>query len=87
MVETLDDIQQYLNRSRATGGRDIPEAIYEALFAALTHYEWTGDVREIILVGDAPPHPLPRGSITEEIVYDQARELGVRINTIMLPHP
>jgi len=83
----LEDIQPYLDRARAYGGRDIPEAVYEALYTALTHYEWEAEEREIILIGDAPPHPIPRGPITEERVYELARELDVRINTIMLPHP
>lgn len=87
MVSSLEEIQQYLNRARAAGGRDIPEAVYEALYAALTHYEWKSELREIILIGDAPPHPLPRAEIDEEMVYARAKELGVRINTIMLPHP
>ena len=41
-------------------GGDIPEAVYEALFASLTFYKWRKDAyRKIILIGDAEPHPTP----------------------------
>lgn len=84
-VEDLDDVQDRLDRIRVAGGRDIPEAVYEALWGTLQGFEWRSDARMIILIGDAPPHPRPRGSVTEEQVYDRAAELGVRINTIILP--
>ncbi len=84
-VEDLDDVQRRLDRIRVAGGRDIPEAVYEALWGSLQGYDWVSEDRMIILVGDAPPHPRPRGSVTEEQVYDRASELGVRINTIILP--
>lgn len=84
-VETLDEVQDRLDRIRVAGGRDIPEAVYEALWGSLQGFEWHSENRMIILVGDAPPHPRPRGSVTEEQVYERAAELGVRINTIILP--
>jgi hypothetical protein len=79
-------IQAVLNRIRVYGGRDIPEAVYEALYTGIHSYEWMADKRLIILVGDAPPHPRPRGKITKQIVYDDARERGIEIHTIILPH-
>ena len=85
--ERVRDIQPFLDRARAMGGRDIPEAVYEALYHALNFYDWQAETREIILIGDAPPHPRPRGNVTDQMVFDKAIELGVRINTIMLPHP
>lgn len=87
METSLASLQTHLDRARTAGGRDIPEAVYEALWTALDYYTWTGDNRQIILIGDAPPHPLPRGEITEALVMDLARELNVKINAIMLPHP
>jgi len=39
----------------------------------------------VVLVGDAPPHPMPRGSITPEMVQDEAARNGVQIHTIILP--
>jgi hypothetical protein len=84
---TLEGVQKTVDRAQAMGGRDIPEAVYEGLYAGLVRYEWEAPVREIILIGDAPPHPRPRGSITAGMIFETARDLEVRINAIMLPHP
>jgi len=79
-------IQAILNRIRVYGGRDIPEAVYEALYSGVTSYEWEAEKRMIILVGDAPPHPMPRGNVTREMVYTEAHARGIEIHTIILPH-
>jgi hypothetical protein len=83
--------QKSLNAIRAQGGRDIPEAVNEALYDAITDFPWdietpTVAVKKIIiLIGDAPPHPIPRGNITEKMAIDGARESGITINAIVLP--
>lgn len=84
-VADFPGVQDRLNRIRVAGGRDIPEAVYEALWASLEGFDWTAPERMIILIGDAPPHPRPRGTVTREQVFERAGELGVRINTIILP--
>lgn len=67
------------------GGGDIPEAVYEGLDGALK-LPWNPDAeKKIILIGDAPPHPKPRGSITKEMVQSSAAEKGVQMNVIILP--
>ena len=82
----LSAVQSALDSIRVLGGRDIPEAVYEALHAAVSGYPWMAEKRLVILIGDAPPHPRPRGSITREQVYREAEELGVEIQTIILPY-
>lgn len=82
---SLDSVQVFLNSIRVSGGRDIPEAVYEALYAAVHSFLWSYDNRKIILIGDAPPHPRPRGKITKEMVYNDARKADIEINTIILP--
>ncbi|MDR0910832.1 MAG: VWA domain-containing protein [Spirochaetaceae bacterium] len=67
------------------GGMDIPEAVHEAIYAAANDYSWIAESREIIVIGDAPPHPVPKGKITEEIALKAARERGITVNTIVLP--
>lgn len=68
------------------GGRDIPEAVYEALDSALG-YPWNSEAdKKIILIGDAPPHPKPRGRVTKEKVDQGAAEKEVQMNVIILPH-
>ena len=71
---------------RVQGGRDIPEAVYEALDGALA-YPWNPEAdRKIILIGDAPPHPKPRGRVTKETVEKAALSKNVQMNVIILPH-
>ena len=84
--EDLEWIQRNINSVRVGGGRDVPEAVYEALYSGIHSYPWEADSRLIILIGDAPPHPQARGKITAETVYADAKELGIKINTIILPN-
>ncbi len=75
-----------LSSVRVAGGRDIPEAVYEALYAALTGYPWAAEKKMIVLIGDAPPHPIPRGTIDRSKVEAEAVRREVEIDTIILPH-
>ncbi len=84
--DNLDFLQEAVDSIRVDGGRDLPEAVYEALYAGLQSFPWEADVKAIVLIGDAPPHPRPRGDVTSEMVYSLAREKGVDINAIILPH-
>ncbi|MDR3201424.1 MAG: VWA domain-containing protein [Spirochaetales bacterium] len=81
----LEQLQKNINAARVAGGRDIPEAVYEALDAAIRGYDWQADNRIIVLVGDAPPHPRPRGKVTEETVKNAAKEKDITLYTIILP--
>ncbi len=80
-------VQHFVDRARARGGGDIPEAVYEALYTALVRSEWRQPQRLIILIGDAPPHLRPRGGVTRDMVFAEAAERGVTIHAILLPHP
>lgn len=87
-IEFQDDlsvVQRAIDTVRVAGGRDIPEAVFEALHASVVGFDWKADDRMVVLVGDAPPHPLPRGSITEEMVTNAAAASDVQIHTIILP--
>jgi hypothetical protein len=81
----FDEFQATLNAIRVSGGRDIPEAVYEALYEAATQFPWEADARLIILIGDAPPHPRSRGEITSEMVDAVVNERGLKVNAIILP--
>jgi hypothetical protein len=67
------------------GGRDIPEAVYEGLYASLREYPWSAEARIVILIGDAPPHPIPRGSVSEDDVVDAASSEGVEVDAVAVP--
>jgi hypothetical protein len=83
--DNINIIQRTLNSFRARGGRDIPEAVHEALYDAATKFKWQAEDRQIILIGDAPPHPRARGRISEEMTISAARLRNIAINSIILP--
>lgn len=83
-TEDLGVFQTRLDSVRVYGGRDIPEAVFEALYAGVSEFLWESEVRLVILVGDAPPHPIPRGSITEAMVQKEAKIRSVSISVIIL---
>jgi len=69
-------------------GGDIPEAVYEGLYGAIAFYTWNpGAVRKVILIGDAGPHPVPRGSkkYTKALVQQLAAAKNITIDAIILP--
>lgn len=79
-----------LNAFKINGkeGGDIPEAVYEALYASLEFYSWRNDAqKKIILIGDAEPHPTPRGTkkYTKELVQKIAAEKQISIDAIITP--
>ena len=77
--------QRNLNSIVVRGGGDIPEAVYEALYEGADKFPWAAESRQLILIGDAPPHPRQRGKISAEMVYQKAAEKGLKINAIILP--
>ncbi|MBP5402231.1 MAG: VWA domain-containing protein [Treponema sp.] len=69
-------------------GGDIPEAVYEALYASMTFYDWRNDAeKKVILIGDAEPHPTPRktGKYSRELVEKISKEKDIKINAIITP--
>ena len=88
-----DDVETFkknLNRFVINGseGGDLPEAVYEALFGSIDFYKWrSGAQKKIILIGDAEPHPTPRGTkkYTKELVSKLSKSKGVVIDTIIVP--
>ena len=77
--------QRNLNAIVVRGGGDLPEAVYEALYEAADKFPWASESKLILLVGDAPPHPRPRGKITKEMVYKLAADKGLKLSAMLLP--
>ena len=70
-------------------GGDVPEAVYEALYAAMNYFEWRTPAKKcIVLIGDAEPHPTPKGSkkITKDFVYSMAKSMNIEIDSIIIPN-
>jgi Mg-chelatase subunit ChlD len=77
--------QKTLNGIKVGGGRDIPEAVYEALYEAAVKFPWASGTRLIILIGDAPPHLRQRGKISKEMVDREVSTRELKVNAIILP--
>ncbi len=79
-----------LNSIRIYGkeGGDIPEAVYEAMYASCEFYSWRVTAqKKIILIGDAEPHPKPRGTgkYSKDYVMGIAESRKIKIHSILLP--
>ena len=75
-----------LNAIRVMGGGDIPEAVFEALYEGAAKFQWEAESRVMILIGDAPPHPKPRGKITKAQAENAAAEKNIKVHALLLPH-
>ena len=88
LIPYTDDFsyfQRELNAVRAGGGGDIPEAVYEALFDGAVKFSWEAESKIMLLIGDAPAHPVPRGKITKAMVDDAVKERDIKLYAILMP--
>ena len=89
-TQSYNNFQQNLDSVyiRGTEGGDVPEAVYEAMYASCEFYTWRSEAdKHVILIGDAEPHPFPRGSgkYSKEYVMGIAKEKGIKTHAILLP--
>jgi hypothetical protein len=77
--------QRDLNAIRVRGGGDIPEAVYEALYDGATRFTWEAEARIMLLIGDAPPHPKPRGRITKAMTDSAVEDRNIKVHAMLLP--
>jgi hypothetical protein len=88
IVPFTDDFSKFqrdLNDIRVSGGGDLPEAVYEALYDGATRFLWEKEAKIMILIGDAPPHPKPRGKITKDMVNKVIEETGIKVHAMVMP--
>ena len=81
----LDSLYAQLMDFAADGGGDGPEAVNEALEAAIDRMSWSNDqstYRVVFLVGDAPPHMDYQDDVKYPQVVAAAAAKGIVINTI-----
>ena len=81
LTEDIKETQTFIDKQQASGGGDYPEAVPEALMAAMNSAGWDANARARIafLILDAPCH---RDSATIALLHEQvlnAAALGVRI--------
>lgn len=68
---------------KASGGRDIPEAVQEAMEKAVNSFPWANDKRLIILIGDAPGHPDKNNKRKE--ILSRAEFNKIEIYSLLVP--
>ena len=57
LTANLREMQKCINKLKAAGGGDAPEAVYSGVWDACEKIKWRPhSCRFILLVGDAPPH-------------------------------
>ena len=81
----LDSMYAKLMDFSADGGGDGPEAVNEALAAAIDRISWSRDqstYRVVFLVGDAPPHMDYQDDVKYSEVVAAAVAKGIVVNTI-----
>jgi Mg-chelatase subunit ChlD len=81
----LDSMYAQLMDFAADGGGDGPEAVNEALEAAIERMSWSTDqntYRVVFLVGDAPPHMDYQDDVKYPQIVAAAAAKGIVINTI-----
>jgi Mg-chelatase subunit ChlD len=81
----LDSVYQNLLSLSAGGGGDTPEHVAKALNDAVYRTSFSNNrntLKIIYLVGDAPPHTDYNDGYDFRAIARQARERGIRINTV-----
>jgi len=85
LSDDLDTVFEHLSSFEAGGGGDTPEHVSKALYDAVYKTSWTADqsaLKQIYLVGDAPPHTDYSDGYDYKKIAKRAHDLGIHINTI-----
>jgi Mg-chelatase subunit ChlD len=85
LSDDLDQVFEHLSSFEAAGGGDTPEHVSKALYDAVYRTSWTTDqaaLKQIYLVGDAPPHTDYSDGYDYNKIAKHAHALGIHINTI-----
>lgn len=85
LVQDLDLAYNQLMPMKAAGGGDGPESVNQALWEAVSDFQWSTDtqvLKIIFLVGDAPPHLDYPNDVHYRVSCKTARKKDILINTI-----
>jgi Mg-chelatase subunit ChlD len=84
LSDDLDSVFQKLQSFEAGGGGDTPEHVAKALADAVNKASWSSDqgvLKQIYLVGDAPPHT-DYGDYDYKQIARTAHDRNIHINTV-----
>lgn len=82
--ENIDQVVKDISDLKADGGGDEPEAVNEALHAAVHDLKWSSDsktVKQLFLIGDAGPKEYPN-DYSWENESKEAIANGIQVNTV-----
>lgn len=81
LTDDVDAIEGAVRQLVADGGGDTPEAVSEALHAAVHEIQWDGQAaRMVFLVGDAAPHQDAGADFRAEVREAKAR--GIKVHAL-----
>ncbi|PSL23370.1 vWA domain-containing protein [Chitinophaga ginsengisoli] len=83
----IDDVYGKLMQIAAEGGGDEPESVNQALYEAVTKFNWdTSDntYKTVFLVGDRPPHMDYQDDIKYPVSCGLAKQKDIVLNTILM---
>lgn len=76
---------EYLKHLFVSGGGDIPEAVNEAIYE-LNNIGFQAEARIVFLIGDAPAHPSPRGTVTRDDAQATIKKLNIKFYAAGVPY-
>ena len=83
LTRDIASIRAYLYDIEISGGADYPEAVYDGV-AACKQLDWNPSaVRQVIVVGDAPPHDRDAQKLTQLLV--NARDADTPVHAVHVP--
>ncbi len=84
----LNELRNLIQNFSVGGGGDEPEAVYDAIYAALHELDWRGDLRTALVIGDAPPHAPSDGLGPKSPIWlglaARSREVQVNLKPILV---
>ena len=81
LTTDFSSIRSFLAGMTASGGGDLREAVYDAVYGVLEQAKWVNKKRIVIVVGDEAPHDEPgKTDHSYQQVVDKCRQVGVAVN-------
>ncbi len=87
LTDSIDKVYSELMAIRAQGGGDQTESVNQALYEAVTTFQWdpsTHVYKSIFLIGDAPPHMDYKNDVQYSESCLLAKSKDIIINTIQM---
>jgi hypothetical protein len=87
LTDDRNAVQRALDRLRADGGGDAPEAVNQGLHEAIHLVSWSAEPparRQVVLIGSGPPHPDDEEGAPYPASCAAAAERGIVIHAVLV---